>query len=252
MSSVFFSGSISIKSLPERIQASVDQIKDIGQYNILVGDAAGFDILLQEYCRKINFTKVTVYSISEIPRNYIDGFKLINVPVPNDVKGERKRQTFKDERMTLDSDISFIVWDEKSTGSYNNIIRALRNEKKVRVFSTKLELPINEITEENITKIYHSSNGLTASDVLNMLYENGVKEFDDVKKLNAYLVSHRYISKSSEENKSTYKTLIDDVSFNVMHRGKHAGIRFRPDFVKTLITKLKAKNNNNGYGGMRG
>ncbi len=252
MSSVFFSGSISIKSLPERIQISIDQIKEIGQYNILVGDASGFDILLQEYCRKINFSNVTVYSISAVPRNYIDGFKLINVAVPDDIKGERKRQTLKDERMTLDSDISFVVWDEKSTGSYNNIVRALRNGKKVRVFSTKLELPINEVTEENITRIYRESNGLTATDLLNLLYENGVKEFDDVKKLNAYLVSNRYILKGVEGNDSIYKTLNDDFSFNVLHRGKHSGIRFRPDFVTTLIAKLKAKNNKNGYGGMRG
>ncbi len=252
MESVFFSGSISIKALPQRIMASIDQIYCSGDYEVLVGDASGFDFLLQQYCEQIGFNKVTVYSINKTPRNYINHFNNVTVPVSDSVRGERKRQTFKDERMTLDSDISFVVWDEKSTGSYNNILRALRNDKKTRVYSTKLDKPINNVTKENISNIYQSSNGLTASDLLTHLFENGVKEFNNVKQLNIYLVQCNYILKVTEANKHTYKTVDDSLSFDTFHRGKPSGVRFKSELVRLLTNKFKPVNMSSGYAGIRG
>ena len=252
MERVFFSGSISTKALPQRIMASIDSIYHDGGYEVLVGDASGFDFLLQQYCEQIGFNNVTVYCINQIPRNYIKHFKHITVAVSDSVRGERKRQTFKDEKMTLDSGISFVIWDEKSTGSYNNILRALRNNRKTRVYSTKVDQPIKNVTKENISNIYQNSNGLTASDLLTNLFENGVKEFDNVKQLNLYLVEYKHILKVSETNKHTYKTINDSLSFDIFHRGKPSGVRFKPELVKLLIKKFKPINNSSGYAGMRG
>lgn len=252
MGSVFFSGSISIKHLPERIIESLNQINDVNEYEILVGDAAGFDSLLQEYCEKIHFTNVTVYTVNETPRNYINGFKIKRALAPEGVKSERKRQTFKDTQMTVDSDISFVVWDEKSTGSYNNIIRALKNNKKVRVFSTLTDQPINDVTTGNITRIYHNSNGLTTTDLLEILYINGVKEFDNAKQLNSFLVEKNYVIRVTENNKSLYKTTNESFSFDVFHRGKPSGVRFKYALAELLTQKFKPKSKSIGYGSLRG
>ncbi len=252
MGSVFFSGSISIKRLPERIIESINQINEIKKFEILVGDAAGFDSLLQSYCEKIGFINVTVYSVNDTPRNFVNSFKFKQVTTPDGVKSERKRQTYKDEQMTADSDISFVVWDEQSKGSYNNIIRALKCNKKVRVFSTRTEQPINDISIDSITRIYHNSNGLTATELLELLYTKGVKEFETVKQLNSFLVEQKYVLKVPEGSKSTYKSASETYSFDITHRGKHSGVRFKYELVELLVNRFKPKGRNGGYGSLRG
>ncbi|ABX47944.1 MULTISPECIES: hypothetical protein [Shewanella] len=252
MDSVFFSGSISIKTLPEKIINSINQLSINGDFRVLVGDAAGFDTLLQEYCNRIGFKNVTVYSISKKPRNFIEIFNLEFVPVPDEIKGERKRQTFKDRKMTLDSDISFVVWDEKSTGSYNNIIRAINNEKKIRVFSTKVQAPINDVSEENITRIYQNTNGLTTSDLLNILYKNGIKEFETAKQLNEYLLKNNCVTKNSEGKISTYKTCNENFSFDEYYRGKVSGVKYKFELAKHLINEFKLNDSKKNYKNIRG
>ncbi|MCT8986554.1 hypothetical protein [Shewanella phaeophyticola] len=252
MGSVFFSGSISIKRLPERIIQSINQINEIKEFEILVGDAAGFDSLLQDYCEKIGFTSVTVYSVNDTPRNFVNSFNFKQITTPDGIKSERKRQTYKDEQMTADSNISFVVWDEQSKGSYNNILRALKCDKKVRVFSTRTEQPINDITIDSITRIYHNSNGLTATELLDILYTKGVKEFDSVKQLNSFLVEQKYVLKVIEGGKSTYKTANEIYSFDIVHRGKHSSAKFKYELAELLIHRFKSKDRSDGYGSIRG
>lgn len=62
MSKVFISGSISIKKLPACVEDSIKKIID-AKLEILVGDADGIDTMVQNYCKKLNYNAVTVYSI---------------------------------------------------------------------------------------------------------------------------------------------------------------------------------------------
>jgi len=247
MDSVFFSGSISIKTLPERIKQSLDAIKSEGKYRILVGDANGFDSLLQTYCAKIGLTDVTVYTISEVPRNHEAAFDVKHVKVPDGIRGGRQRQTFKDAKMTLDSNISYVVWDEKSKGSHSNIIRAFKSNKKVRVFSAKNDEPINNIDIDSINKIYFNSNGLAAKDLLEELFKKGVKEFDTVRQLNSYLLNNNYIEKLD-----VYRTLNTEYAIDDFYRGRHSGVKFKYELVQALVNKFQNKSKVGTYGGMRG
>jgi len=65
--------------------------------------------------------------------------------------------------MSLNSDYSFVVWDGKSKGSFNNIQRALENDKLLKVYYTKDDklLKENELNKDTINKIYEKNNGLT-------------------------------------------------------------------------------------------
>lgn len=250
METVFFSGSISINNLPDRIKESINKIKAKAEFKIIVGDASGFDILLQEYCKSIDFSDITVYTIYEKPRNSVNGFNWTTVNVPQEIKGERKRQTYKDAAMTNDSDISFVVWDEKSKGSYSNVIRAIENDKKVRIFSTKSNQPIQDVTKELVTKIYQDTNGLTTSDILDQLFNNGIKEFSTAKQLNQYLVDNKYVNQEIINGKKAYKTISELYSTDEIHRGKHSGVKFKSLLVTTLINKFKISKSN--YNSMRG
>ena len=124
---VFINGSISIKELPQEVKNSIDKIIQ-QKFEILVGDASGIDTLVQEYCLLLNYYNVTVYSISVFPRyKASEHFRTKYIEVSNSIKKERERQQEKDKAMTTDSKFTFTIWDGKSKGSYDNILRGLNN-----------------------------------------------------------------------------------------------------------------------------
>ncbi len=250
MEKVFFSGSIDIKILPNAIKKSIDEIKKIDNYQIIIGDALGVDILIQKYCKEINFSNVLVYSIYDEPRHIVDGFLSKKIDIPKKIKLERKKQTFKDEAMTNDSDISFVIWNEKSKGSFQNIIRAFDKNKKVRVFSSLTQRPILELTKEKIIEIYLDSNGMTVTELLEQLHTKAIYDFDKAKDLNAYLLKEKYIEKVHLDGKDFYKTLDESLCFDTFFKGKPSGVKFKYKMLEELIKKFKPPKNS--YASMRG
>ncbi len=163
MKKVFISGSISLKALPNIVKKSLQTIQE-KNIHVLVGDAKGIDSLIQEYFSKKLYFNLTICSIYKIPRHCKNNnFKTILIDVDMDIKSERKKQEKKDEYMSLNSDYSFIVWDGKSKGSFNNIQRAIEYDKLLKVYYTKDDrlLRENELNRDTINKIYEKNNGLT-------------------------------------------------------------------------------------------
>ncbi len=163
MKKVFISGSISLKALPNIVKKSLQTIQE-KNIHVLVGDAKGIDSLIQEYFSKKLYFNLTICSIYKIPRHCKNNnFKTILIDVDMDIKSERKKQEKKDEYMSLNSDYSFIVWDGKSKGSFNNIQRAIKYDKLLKVYYTKDDrlLRENELNRDTINKIYEKNNGLT-------------------------------------------------------------------------------------------
>jgi hypothetical protein len=160
MKKVFISGSMSIKRLDELVLESLDKII-FNNLQVLVGDADGVDKLVQEYFFHRNYFNVTVYTIFDNPRNLLSNyFKVKKIEIKN-IKG-RKAQERKDEAMTMGSDYSFVIWDGKSKGSFNNILRAFENNKKLKIYYEKEKrfLKKEELDAENIKRIYYKYNGL--------------------------------------------------------------------------------------------
>ena len=139
MNSVFISGSISIKTLPNEVIKSFDKI--ISQnIQVYVGDTDGIDTLTQNYFASKNYTNVTICTIYNTPRNVASNqFAIKQVNYDHTIISEREKQTSKDEFMTTHSDYSFVVWDGKSKGSFSNIQRALEQDKKLKIYYINLD-----------------------------------------------------------------------------------------------------------------
>ena len=159
MKKVFISGSISIKKLDELVINSLEKIIE-NHLEVLVGDANGVDSLIQKFFSNKNYYKVTVYTIFDNPRNLLSSnFRIKRIKT--NLKG-RKAQEEKDKAMTIDSDYSFVVWDGKSKGSFNNILRAIEFNKLLKVYYEKEKrfLRKDELNIENIRRIYYIHNGI--------------------------------------------------------------------------------------------
>lgn len=132
MSTVFISGSMSIKSLDDFV---VLYIKDFiwDKFNILVGDANGIDLQVQQLLYDEKYENVNIYCSGNKCRNNIGGWKVINVKADDSING-RDFYTKKDIAMTKRCDFGFVIWDSKSEGTKNNIERLRTSKKSVWLF----------------------------------------------------------------------------------------------------------------------
>jgi len=232
--SVFISGSIAIKTLPQEVKNSIHKIVD-NKMKILVGDANGIDSLVQDYCLSLNYFNVTVYSIFSLPRyKASDKFALKRVTVSPEIKGGRERQQEKDKAMTTDSQYSFVIWDGKSKGSYANVLRAFEQDKKIKLYAQNRFLKQSEINQENIEAIYRENSGYTAFEVVQQLKNI----FNRTQDLNRYLVQNSIIKKDD----NVYKPMsqYEDLFIIDRYRGRVKGIKFRSEFLGWIEGSLKS------------
>lgn len=230
MNKVFISGSISIKKLPTAVKESLNNIFKEGM-EILIGDADGIDTMVQNYCKRANYSKVTVYSIYSTPRFMVNGFNKKHIIPKSGSKKERELQKEKDEAMTLDSDYTFVIWDGKSKGSYNNIIRALDNDKKIKLYLSEKDsyLPSSKITKTEIEFIFRKNNGYSAAEVVEYLKSEGEDYFQQTRAFNKALIDHKIIKKED----GVYLPMPEYQNLFMIdkYRGKVTGIRFTNEFI---------------------
>ncbi len=210
MSRVFISGSISLNQLPNEVMQSFDNI--ISQnMEVYVGDAKGVDVATQQYFSSKNYTNVTVCTIYEKPRNIVaDFFKIQKIFYDETLKSEREKQTAKDDYMTQHSNYSFVIWDGKSKGSYNNINRAFHYDKKLKVYITNEQryLLHNELHENSIESIYKANTGYTLTEVVQAIKSLNI--FVNISKpseLKKWLIEHKVLEEKNKkiEVNSKYK-----------------------------------------------
>lgn len=128
---VFIAGTQTIKTLNESIIKRLATICE-KKYDILVGDCYGADSLVQKFCADFAYDKVTVFASNGKARNNLGNWNVQCVPVRHGVKGfDFYRQ--KDIAMAEAADCGFMIWDEKSRGTYQNIITLLEMGKMVLV-----------------------------------------------------------------------------------------------------------------------
>ena len=234
MNKVFISGSISIKKLPQEVIKSI-QIMIDKNMGILVGDASGIDSLVQDFCDENNYFNVVVYTITSIPRYKANQeFQEKRILVNQNIKSERERQTYKDKAMSEDSTFSLVVWDGSSKGSYENIIRALKNKKQVKVYYQELDkyLDNKKITIDEINYIYREKNGYTASEVIELLQDQGIENYRRTQDLNKFLVDQNLLIKEGK----IYQPKDENSELFIIkkYRGKISGINFSNKFIEWI------------------
>jgi len=128
---IFISGSISIKKLPKIAIEKIDNIIE-NKYTILIGDAKGVDSLVQKYLVEKNYNDVIVYCSGDNVRKNLGQWEIKKVISKNGEKG-RALYTLKDTEMSNDADYGLMIWDEKSVGTLNNIVKMKSLNKKFYV-----------------------------------------------------------------------------------------------------------------------
>jgi hypothetical protein len=128
---VFVSGSRTIGGIGEDITAELSCVLDSAA-NMLVGDAQGVDTEIQRFCKNQDYHNITVFAMNGKARNNIGDFAVENV-VPKDNRNFFEQ---KDKVMTDMADYGIVIWNGKSKGSLNNIIRLIKQNKPCKVYLT--------------------------------------------------------------------------------------------------------------------
>jgi hypothetical protein len=145
---IFISGSIKIKEIPLCAIEKLDSIIK-HDYEILIGDAKGIDLLVQKYLKKKAYKKVTVYFAGEKIRNNIDNWQTKQIMSSKNEKG-RNLYTLKDIEMAIDADYGLMIWDGESKGTLANIKEMKKRNKRffvvmkdILILDEKVESIIN-------------------------------------------------------------------------------------------------------------
>ena len=110
---IFVSGSRSIKFLPSSALQALDRIMAQG-FTILVGDCFGVDLAFQRYLSAKHYRRVMVCHINARPRHNL-GF--------NSMQVSGTHQTDKDSYMGRTANFGLAIWDGASPGTAKNIAR---------------------------------------------------------------------------------------------------------------------------------
>jgi hypothetical protein len=132
MKKVFICGSRAISHLNGEVTARLENIIFRG-HEVLTGDANGVDKAIQRFFRDRAYDDVTIYHIGDSPRNNVGEWRSIAVDVIGNPKG-RDLYTQKDRRMAEVADNAMIIWDEKSSGSVQNMVWMISNFKSSLVY----------------------------------------------------------------------------------------------------------------------
>lgn len=135
-------GVASVKESP-KIFETLDLLQK-GKHQILVGDAAGSDKLVQDYLHKTGYQLVTVFHSTPEPRFISNSqWSTVDIGSKSGATGKALLE-LKDIEMAKQADIGFMIWDDfhknrygrwtVSSGTLLNIINLLTQEKTVAVF----------------------------------------------------------------------------------------------------------------------
>jgi hypothetical protein len=137
MTSVFISGSMSIKNLDSNVKKRIDNII-ASNFHIILGDADGVDASIQEFLVERKATLVTVYCSGPQPRNNLGAWPVMRIDTKN-APGTRAFFTAKDLKLADDADYGMMIWDTKSTGTLSNVVELLARNKKSVVYINKVK-----------------------------------------------------------------------------------------------------------------
>lgn len=242
---VFISGSIAIKRLPQIVCSRLENIMAKNMW-VLVGDAQGIDILIQNFFEEKNYYNIIVYSIYQNPRNLrSQKFQIQTIDVPDDVKKERERQHYKDKQMSEDSDYSLVIWDGESKGSFSNIIRALELNKKIVVYLSREQRFIaqDKCTIPEIEFIYRKYHGYTSSEIFEYLQRERIGNFDKIQDFNNFLITNKIIVKNEKKKYEPCPELsqekIDRYFIKTKYKGKETGINYTNDLIEWIEKEVK-------------
>ncbi len=132
MTTVFLGGSRRISRLNPEIRQRIDNVLSKG-FAVLIGDAHGADKAIQKYLAQKGYRNVTVFCSGKECRNNLGKWKT-ELVATNRTARDFRYYAQKDARMSEDADYGFFLWDGKSKGTLNNIMRLLTRNRGILVY----------------------------------------------------------------------------------------------------------------------
>ncbi len=132
MIKVFIGGSRHVTRLNADVRRRLDRIIE-KRLPVLIGDANGADRAVQRYLQSRGYDNVEVFCMEGICRNNLGNWTTRVVAPPKGAKGFQY-YALKDEQMTSESSVGFMLWDGRSRGTRANISRLVEQQKKVVVY----------------------------------------------------------------------------------------------------------------------
>jgi hypothetical protein len=133
MNKVFIGGSRRVSRLTPAVRARLDKIIEKG-LPVIIGDANGADKAVQQYLHSKRYDKVEVFCSGTACRNNLGHWDTRLIHADTHHRG-RQFYAAKDRAMADEANYGLMVWDGKSTGTLLNVLRLLRQEKKVVVYN---------------------------------------------------------------------------------------------------------------------
>lgn len=131
MPKVFVAGSRSTTRLNAEIRAKLDEMAR-RRATFLIGDANGADKAVQAHLANTGYSDVIVYHVGRC-RNNLGSWPVRLVEDAGSQSGFAFYAA-KDAAMAKDADCGFMLWDEKSKGTFNNLETLARFGKKTLVY----------------------------------------------------------------------------------------------------------------------
>lgn len=128
---VFIGGSRAISKLNPAIRARLDDLIHRG-CTILIGDANGADKAVQQYLAESRYANVMVFCMEKC-RNNVGRWPTRHIEPP----GARKDFSYyaaKDVAMSHEAQCGVMLWDAKSKGTLQNMLRLIEAGKRTLVY----------------------------------------------------------------------------------------------------------------------
>ena len=150
MTTVFLGGSRRISRLAGGVCTRLDTIMQKG-FPVIVGDANGADKAVQQYLSDKGYKHVEVFCSGTACRNNVGHWHTRQIKTDPRNKGFRFYAA-KDRVMADEADFGLMIWDGKSTGTLLNVLRLLRQDKKVVLYN----VPEHSFSELKAGADWHS------------------------------------------------------------------------------------------------
>ncbi len=129
---VFIGGSRAVSKLDAVIRARIDDLVIDRGYTVIIGDANGADKAVQQYLADRHYPHVIVFCMENC-RNNVGAWPTRNVEPPPGSTGFAYYSA-KDLVMSQEAKCGLMLWDGKSKGTLQNILKLIGAEKRALVY----------------------------------------------------------------------------------------------------------------------
>jgi hypothetical protein len=129
---VFIGGSRAVSKLNVAMRARIDEVVIDRGHTAIIGDANGADKAVQQYLAERHYPHVIVFCMEKC-RNNVGGWPIHNVDPPVGSTGFAYYSA-KDLVMSQEAKCGLMLWDGKSKGPLQNLLRLTSAEKRSLVY----------------------------------------------------------------------------------------------------------------------